>query len=90
MGFIESTAAQRFEASLAVYDQFARLYRTPAEIKFISTACARIRFTALLQKITHFPRNNLLTIHSQEKRGRKRVYRERNRAISTALMSAAY
>jgi cytosine/adenosine deaminase-related metal-dependent hydrolase len=66
MGFIESTATQRFEASLAVYDQFARLYRTPAESNSIVPHAPYSVSPALFQKITHFPGNHLLTIHSQE------------------------
>jgi cytosine/adenosine deaminase-related metal-dependent hydrolase len=66
MGFIESTATQRFEASLAVYDQFARLYRTPGESNSIVPHAPYSVSQALFQKITHFPGNHLLTIHSQE------------------------
>ena len=66
MGFIESTAAQRFEASMAVYDQFARLYRTPAESNSIVPHAPYSVSAALFQKITRFPGNHLLTIHSQE------------------------
>jgi len=66
MGFIESTAAQRFEASRLVYDQFARLYRTPAESNSIVPHAPYSVSPALFQMITHFPGNHLLTIHSQE------------------------
>jgi cytosine/adenosine deaminase-related metal-dependent hydrolase len=66
MGFIESTAAQRFEASKTVYDQFARIYRTPAESNSIVPHAPYSVSPALFQKINHFPGNNLLTIHSQE------------------------
>jgi aminodeoxyfutalosine deaminase len=66
MGFVESTAAQRFEAARTVYDQFARLYRTPAESNSIVPHAPYSVSPALFQKITHFPGNNLLTIHSQE------------------------
>jgi cytosine/adenosine deaminase-related metal-dependent hydrolase len=66
MGFIEHTAAQRFEASLAVYDQFARLYRVPAESNSIVPHAPYSVSPALFQLITHFPGNHLLAIHSQE------------------------
>jgi cytosine/adenosine deaminase-related metal-dependent hydrolase len=66
MGFIEQTAAQRFEASRAVYDQFARLYRNPAESNSIVPHAPYSVSPALFQMITHFPGNHLLTIHSQE------------------------
>ncbi|OQP64965.1 hypothetical protein A3860_19655 [Niastella vici] len=66
MGFIENSAAQRFEASLAVYDQFARLYRTPAESVSIVPHAPYSVSPALFQMITRFPGNQLLTIHSQE------------------------
>jgi aminodeoxyfutalosine deaminase len=66
MGFIESTAAQRFEASRAVYEQFARLYRTPAESNSIVPHAPYSVSPALFQLITRFPGNQLLTIHSQE------------------------
>lgn len=66
MGFIEHTAAQRFQASLSVYDQFARLYRTPAESNSIVPHAPYSVSPALFQTITHFPGNHLLAIHSQE------------------------
>ncbi len=66
MGFIEGSAAQRFEASRAVYDQFARLYRTPAESNSIVPHAPYSVSAALFQLITRFPGNHLLTIHSQE------------------------
>jgi cytosine/adenosine deaminase-related metal-dependent hydrolase len=66
MGFIEHTAAQRFEASRTVYDQFARLYRTPAESNSIVPHAPYSVSPALFQMIAHFPGNHLLTIHSQE------------------------
>jgi cytosine/adenosine deaminase-related metal-dependent hydrolase len=66
MGFIESTAAQRFEASRAVYEQFARLYRTPAESNSIVPHAPYSVSPALFQLIARFPGNHLLTIHSQE------------------------
>lgn len=66
MGFIESTAGQRFEASRAVYDQFARLYRTPAESNSMVPHAPYSVSPALFQLITRFPGNHLLTIHSQE------------------------
>lgn len=66
MGFIESTAARRFEASRAVYDQFARLYRMPAESNSIVPHAPYSVSQALFQMITRFPGNQLLTIHSQE------------------------
>jgi len=71
MGFIESTAAQRFEAALAVYDQFARLYRTPAESNSIVPHAPYSVSPALFQLITRFPGNHLLTIHSQESAAEK-------------------
>lgn len=66
MGFIESSAAQRFEACLAVYDQFARLYRTPAQSNSIVPHAPYSVSPALFQMITRFPGNHLLAIHSQE------------------------
>ncbi|AEW01974.1 hypothetical protein A4D02_08180 [Niastella koreensis] len=66
MGFIEHTAAQRFEASRAVYEQFARLYRNPTESNSIVPHAPYSVSPALFQLITHFPGNHLLAIHSQE------------------------
>jgi len=66
MGFIEQTATQRFEASRAVYEQFARLYRNPAESNSIVPHAPYSVSPALFQLITHFPGNHLLAIHSQE------------------------
>jgi cytosine/adenosine deaminase-related metal-dependent hydrolase len=66
MGFIEQTAAQRFEASRAVYEQFARLYRNPTESNSIVPHAPYSVSPALFQLITHFPGNHLLAIHSQE------------------------
>lgn len=66
MGFIESTAAQRFEAARAIYNQFARLYRTPAASNSIVPHAPYSVSAALFQLITHFPGNSLLAIHNQE------------------------
>ena len=66
MGFIESTATQRFDASRAVYDQFARLYRTPAESNSIVPHAPYSVSPALFQMHTRFPGNHLLTIHRHE------------------------
>ena len=66
MGFIENTAAQRFEASRAVYEHFARLYRNPTESNSIVPHAPYSVSPALFQLITHFPGNHLLAIHSQE------------------------
>jgi cytosine/adenosine deaminase-related metal-dependent hydrolase len=66
MGFIEGAATQRFEASKSVYDQFARLYRIPAESNSIVPHAPYSVSPALFQLITRFPGNHLLTIHSQE------------------------
>lgn len=66
MGFIEGTATQRFESSRAVYDQFARLYRTPAKSNSIVPHAPYSVSGALFQLITRFPGNHLLSIHSQE------------------------
>jgi aminodeoxyfutalosine deaminase len=66
MGFIEGTATQRFEASRAVYDQFARLYRAPAESNSMVPHAPYSVSGALFQLITRFPGNHLLSIHSQE------------------------
>lgn len=66
MGFIGHTAAQRFEASRAVYEQFARLYRNPAESNSIVPHAPYSVSPALFQMITHFPGNHLLAIHNQE------------------------
>jgi cytosine/adenosine deaminase-related metal-dependent hydrolase len=66
MGFVEQTAAQRFEAALAVYDQFARLYRVPAESNSIVPHAPYSVSSPLFNMITHFHANHLLTIHNQE------------------------
>lgn len=66
MGFIEGTALQRFETSRAVYDQFARLYRNPADSNSIVPHAPYSVSGALFQLITRFPGNHLFTIHSQE------------------------
>jgi len=66
MGFIEQTAAQRFQASQAVYEQFARLYRNPTASNSIVPHAPYSVSPALFQLITHFPGNHLLTIHNQE------------------------
>lgn len=66
MGFIEATATQRFEATRTVYEQFARLYRTPAESNSIVPHAPYSVSGALFQLITRFPGNHLLSIHSQE------------------------
>lgn len=66
IGFSEATAPQRFEAALAVYDQFARLYRMPAESNSIVPHAPYSVSPRLFQLITRFAGNHLLTIHNQE------------------------
>jgi cytosine/adenosine deaminase-related metal-dependent hydrolase len=66
IGFIEATAEQRFEAARNVYDEFARLYRIPAESNSIVPHAPYSVSQRLFQLITHFPGNHLLTIHNQE------------------------
>jgi len=66
IGFIEATAEQRFEAARNVYDEFARLYRVPAESNSIVPHAPYSVSPRLFQLITHFPGNHLLTIHNQE------------------------
>jgi len=66
IGFIEATAEQRFEAARNVYDEFARLYRVPAESNSIVPHAPYSVSSRLFQLITHFPGNHLLTIHNQE------------------------
>jgi cytosine/adenosine deaminase-related metal-dependent hydrolase len=66
IGFIEATAEQRFEAARNVYDEFARLYRIPAESNSIVPHAPYSVSPRLFQLITHFHGNHLLTIHNQE------------------------
>lgn len=66
IGFSEATAPQRFEAALAVYDQFARLYRMPAESNSIVPHAPYSVSQRLFRLITRFAGNHLLTIHNQE------------------------
>jgi aminodeoxyfutalosine deaminase len=66
IGFSEATAPQRFEAALTVYDQFARLYRMPAECNSIVPHAPYSVSPRLFQLITRFAGNHLLTIHNQE------------------------
>jgi len=66
IGFSEATAPQRFEAALTVYDQFARLYRMPAESNSIVPHAPYSVSPRLFQLITRFAGNHLLTIHNQE------------------------
>jgi cytosine/adenosine deaminase-related metal-dependent hydrolase len=89
MGFIEGTAVQRFEASRAVYDQFARLYRTPAESNSIVPHAPYSVSPALFQMITRFPGNHLLTIHSQES-GAEREFIEKGTGHFKRLYEAVH
>jgi cytosine/adenosine deaminase-related metal-dependent hydrolase len=66
IGFSDATAAQRFEAAHAIYDQFARLYRVPGESNSIVPHAPYSVSPKLFQLIARFPGNQLLTIHNQE------------------------
>lgn len=66
IGFAEATAAQRFDAAHAVYEQFARLYRSPGESNSIVPHAPYSVSPKLFQLIAGFPANRLLCIHNQE------------------------
>jgi cytosine/adenosine deaminase-related metal-dependent hydrolase len=66
IGFLEATATQRFEAAHAVYEQFARLYRSPGESNSIVPHAPYSVSSKLFQQIARFPGNQLLSIHNQE------------------------
>lgn len=65
-GFVEQTAERRFEESLRVYNQFAQLYPRPVDINSIVPHAPYSVSPKLFKLITHFPGNQLLTMHNQE------------------------
>jgi cytosine/adenosine deaminase-related metal-dependent hydrolase len=68
-GFHPSIARQRFDLSLAFYQQYAKLYSTPIRSNSIVPHAPYSVSGELWELIINFPGNLLLTIHNQESPG---------------------
>jgi cytosine/adenosine deaminase-related metal-dependent hydrolase len=66
MGFIESTANQRFRQSVDVFNEFAQIYPLPIASNSIVPHSPYSVSRALFELIVNFPGNQLLSIHNQE------------------------
>lgn len=66
LGFIEQVAGKRFEEYKKVYEQFAELYLVPIAYNSIVPHAPYTVSPKLFELITHFPGNQLLTMHNQE------------------------
>lgn len=65
-GFLPALAEQRFQRAVDIYRQYARHYADPAASNSIVPHAPYSVADELWDRITHFPGNNLLTIHNQE------------------------
>ena len=66
MGFLETGAASRFAGSLRVFNTFGEAYTYPIEACSIVPHAPYSVSPVLLNMVTNFPGNRLLTIHNQE------------------------
>jgi len=74
MGFIEQTAAQRFEQSLGIFQAFAEGYALPIEANSIVPHAPYSVSPALFKMATGFPGNHILSIHNQESEEENEFY----------------
>jgi len=66
LGFLESSAAQRFESSCEIFKQFAGQYSLPIESNSIVPHAPYSVSKRLFELIANFPGNHVLCIHNQE------------------------
>jgi cytosine/adenosine deaminase-related metal-dependent hydrolase len=66
MGFVEQVAERRFAESLQVFEQFGSLTRSPIIYNSVVPHAPYSVSPRLFDLITHFPGNQLLTMHNQE------------------------
>lgn len=66
MGFIEQVADKRFEESRKVFEQFSTISALPVAYNSIVPHAPYSVSPRLFELITHFPGNQLLTMHNQE------------------------
>jgi cytosine/adenosine deaminase-related metal-dependent hydrolase len=66
LGFVESSAAQRFSSSYEIFKQFAGQYSMPIESNSIVPHAPYSVSKKLFKLIADFPGNHVLSIHNQE------------------------
>lgn len=66
MGFVEQVAERRMEESLKIFEQFAAHHAVPIAYNSIVPHAPYSVSPKLFDLITHFPGNQLLTMHNQE------------------------
>jgi aminodeoxyfutalosine deaminase len=66
MGFVEQVAERRLEESRKIFEQFASLSAMPIAYNSIVPHAPYSVSPRLFELITHFPGNQLLTMHNQE------------------------
>jgi aminodeoxyfutalosine deaminase len=66
MGFVEQVAERRMQESIKVFEQFASIHSTPIAYNSIVPHAPYSVSPKLFDIITHFPGNQLLTMHNQE------------------------
>jgi aminodeoxyfutalosine deaminase len=66
MGFVEQVAERRFTESMKVFEQFGSLSAMPIAYNSIVPHAPYSVSPRLFDLITHFPGNQLLTMHNQE------------------------
>jgi cytosine/adenosine deaminase-related metal-dependent hydrolase len=66
LGFVESSALQRFNSSYEVFKQFASQYSLPVESNSIVPHAPYSVSKKLFELIANFPGNHVLSIHNQE------------------------
>jgi cytosine/adenosine deaminase-related metal-dependent hydrolase len=65
-GFLPSVVLERFKRSTDLYNAFAEFYPMPAESNSLAPHAPYSVASELIQRITAFPGNHILTMHNQE------------------------
>ncbi|MEP7373594.1 MAG: amidohydrolase family protein [Chitinophagaceae bacterium] len=73
-GFLPQLAEQRFNRSLDFFNEYAKIYPTPASSNSIVPHAPYSVSEELWEKVIHFPGNQLMTIHNQETEGENELF----------------
>lgn len=77
-GFIPSMAEQRFQGALQLFQEFGNYYGIPIESNSLVPHAPYSVSPELFEKITNFPGNHLLCMHSQESKAEEDFFREKS------------
>ena len=73
-GFLPSIVDERFQRSTDLYNAFAEFYPMPAESNSLAPHAPYSVAPELMQRITSFPGNHILTMHNQETEDENKLF----------------